>query len=116
MSDETVKAIDSVTGNLLSEFIARRSELLCADCPPGPYELDLINLYEKAIDCLRLQNTRAPQQVDGISKAIERLTDVIESHADPESHNYNECGGPGKDCDWCVGAKEAIAALQQQTR
>lgn len=41
-------------------------------------------------------------------KALDLLNEVMRSHADPDSPDYNECD---KDpCAWCTEAKELIDA------
>lgn len=48
--------------------------------------------------------------------ACELLEDVVRSHADKQSPDFNGCGGltsTDRDCIWCEHAKAAIAGLRR---
>jgi hypothetical protein len=47
--------------------------------------------------------------------AIELLTDVMDSHKDPNSPDFNDCLD-GRECQWCVEAKEWIEAHKSNNR
>ena len=45
--------------------------------------------------------------------AADLLKEVYDSHADPESPEWNDCGTPENDCEWCRMAKEWVSAPPQ---
>lgn len=44
--------------------------------------------------------------------AISLLTEVMDSHKDPNSPDFNDCLD-GRECQWCVEAKQWIDAKDQ---
>ena len=42
-----------------------------------------------------------------VQPAIDLLTEVMDSHKDPNSGDFNDCLD-GRECQWCVEAKQWI--------
>ena len=52
------------------------------------------------------QEEEEDQSHDTLQAAAVLLREVFEEHADENSVNYNECGSPMNDCEWCRLAKK----------
>ena len=49
------------------------------------------------------------QSAESSAVAAKLLKEVCDAHADPQSPDWNDCGPPEKDCEWCRVAKGWIS-------
>ena len=59
-------------------------------------------------DFPKQENTE--KQERSFAVAADLLQEVCDAHADPESPEFNDCGTPENDCEWCRMAKQWISA------
>jgi hypothetical protein len=53
------------------------------------------------------ERTKLNDSNGSMQPAIDLLTEVMDSHKDPNSADFNDCLD-GRECQWCVEAKQWI--------
>jgi len=56
----------------------------------------------------------SPGYAGSFAVAADLLKEVCDAHSDPESPEWNDCGTPENDCEWCRMAKEWVSAQNVQ--
>lgn len=81
-----------------------RPSVVLRDSKGDPYTLESYEAWKKS-----LANESSPGSVDtDMAHAVKLLGEVVGSHADPKSFDYNDCDKPGDECQWCFEAKQII--------